>query len=347
MLDGLARSAQKIGISSSDKVDIGISLESVIKDIDEKLPDVIDHINFAKAKIQNEFTQLGGTEILEEEFQKKAQAEKGIRVTIGLNADSKNVLYKQTIDVINSVQKNLNKPILVEVQLVSAYQSRGNQTLLSQIQEELNNIQDGEVTEKLQGLIDKMNKRVENAFIMNVYLNTQNATNQLRHFIKEMKEEISDLQKLLTINPEFEITPEIRQKLIDEIEEVKTLYQATIDVKFNFDDKDYEEQYSDDQEQFLYNIRYRNKYRLVIGRITFRLIRGIIRNYISELERSGILGSIVKSRSAHPVISDIVIQFGDRTFNPGVKIDHYRRFIKVHTLGDHDISGFVKGKYLF
>ena len=236
LLDGLARSAQKIGISSSDKVDIGISLESVIKDIDEKLPDVIDHINFAKAKIQNEFTQLGGTEILEEEFQKKAQAEKGIRVTIGLNADSKNVLYKQTIDVINSVQKNLNKPILVEVQLVSAYQSRGNQTLLSQIQEELNNIQDGEVTEKLQGLIDKMNKRVENAFIMNVYLNTQNATNQLRHFIKEMKEEISDLQKLLTINPEFEITPEIRQKLIDEIEEVKTLYQATIDVKFNFDD---------------------------------------------------------------------------------------------------------------
>lgn len=237
-LNNLVLSSEKIGIDSSLEIDTGINIDSVKLDIDEQTNEIVDYINTAKARIQNEFTQLGGNEDLESWFTKRGKASGGIKIPISLDSNSRKKLYNQAIDVIHKVQSELNEPILVEVQLVSAYQSRGNQTILSQIQEELNNIKDGEITQKLQSLIDKMNKRVENAFMLNIHLNTQNATNQLRHFIKNIKDEIRDVQRLLTINPEFEITPEIRQKLIDEIEEVKSLYKLTIDVGFDFDSEE-------------------------------------------------------------------------------------------------------------
>ena len=244
-LNSLILSTQKVGMSSSLEVDMGINIESIKLDIDEQFNEVVDYINTAKARIQNEFTQLGGNEDLESWFTKRGKASGGIKIPISLDSNSRKKLYDQTIDVINKVQNDLNEPILVEVQLVSAYQSRGNQAILSQIQEELNNIKDGEITQKLQGLIDKMNKRVENAFIFNIHVNTQNATNQIRHFKKEIKDEIADIQKLLTINPEFELTPEIRQKLVDEINKVQTDNPLKINLDFGLESEDLQKELLD------------------------------------------------------------------------------------------------------
>lgn len=235
-------------------IDIGGATPTdIINDIEDQIRPINDYINAAKIRLQKEFEELGGTYNLQEQHSRRVSNQEKIKVPVGIDEKSKNQLLVDVKNLIKSTQEKLTEPILVEVQLVSAYQSRGNQALLSQIQQEINNIQDGEVTEKLRGLIDKMNKRVENAMIFNIHINTQNATNQIRHFTKEIKEEVKDLQRLLTINPEFEITPEARQQLINTITEVKSLYKLTIDTDFDFINEDYLNS-EESNTQALYNV---------------------------------------------------------------------------------------------
>jgi len=244
-INKLSSTMAQIGIGFDIEIEPNFSVEDVNTEIDSQIEEIRDYLNKAKARLQNEFTQLGGDLNLSEYFSKRVSKQEKIKIPVGIDESSKSKLLQDTKDLIQSVQSKITEPILVEVQLVSAYQSRGNQELLSQIQKEIDNIDDGEITEKLRGLIDKMNKRVENALMFNIYVNTQNATNQIRHFKKEIKEEISEIQKLLTINPEFELTPEVRQKLVDEINKVQNENPLKVDLDFGLESKNLQKELLD------------------------------------------------------------------------------------------------------
>lgn len=237
-LSRIIASFEKIGGDLS-KVELepNFYANDFIAELDDVVADVVENIAQAKSKIQAQFTELGGVGDLSDLFKKSTAKTESIKIPISIADGSRAKLLHDAISLVDSVQNGLyDHPLTVEVHLASQFQTKASQALFKEITNEIDKIQDGQITEKLQGLLDKMNTSVENAVMFNVYLNTQNATNQIRHFTSEIKDQVRDIQKILTINPEFTITEETKAKLQDLISNISKDFTIELQVQPSTED---------------------------------------------------------------------------------------------------------------
>ena len=174
-------------------------------------------------------------------MQSTRKGEEPISVNIAIAKGATKSLAKNVEKVIATVNQIVSKtPVMVEVQLVSAYQSKKNQESIKQIQAQIKEMEaeaanagsEAEaakltsMTQNLSTLIDRMNRQINNALLFTVDIDTKRAVESVQNFCKETKKELEELKKSIVINPTFEISPEqinqIKSDMINALSEDDT-----------------------------------------------------------------------------------------------------------------------------
>lgn len=203
------------------EIDKGINLNFVSEEMARTLDDLLKQIADKKARIQSEFTSLGGKGDLSSFFVKATSKakEKGITIPVFVAPGAKEDLIEQCNVLISDINAKLtDTPIQVEVQLVTAYQSKRNTALIQSLQQQIvameenakNAIANGasevqaskwtELSKDMTTLLSRLNKQIDNAMIFTVEVNTSTAINTVNAFIEEVRE------KLPKIKPDMELS---------------------------------------------------------------------------------------------------------------------------------------------
>lgn len=160
-------------------------------------------------KIKDEFLSAGGlTYELEQIFEKSTDKRRSARIPVKLETKAISNIEEQLQTVIDTVNGKYAEehPIELYVKLVSSVHSKTVNETLSKIKNELKNVGNKEVSKELQELIDKANSQgIDNAFLINVNVAADRATQQIKDFVAKAKQELGENFK---ISPELILTKE-------------------------------------------------------------------------------------------------------------------------------------------
>ena len=183
------------------------NLEGVEEFLDKQFDSLRKFVADRKAKLQAEFTSLGGEGSLEDSLFQKSTAQKDIlKIPVSIQNGANKKIVEQLNSLISTTNEKIkDNPLLLEVKLVSGVQSKNTQDLLSKIRAELKQIDNNEISSSLEHLLDQANRQIDNAFIININVATQKASAEIKEFIKQAKE---DLGQKVSFDPELTLTQE-------------------------------------------------------------------------------------------------------------------------------------------
>lgn len=204
-----------------DKMGI-LNLGRLKQTVEDQYEDILQNISNYKAKIQAEYSKLGGDATDLDDYFKKATSkarERGITVPVYVAPGAKESLLTKCNEIIKDINAKLtDTPIQVEVQLVTAYQSKRNTALIQDLQKQIvameenarNSVANGaseaqaarwtEISKDMEALLTRLNKQINNAMMFTVEVNTSTAISTVNAFIEEVKE------KLPKIKPDMELS---------------------------------------------------------------------------------------------------------------------------------------------
>lgn len=194
-----------LGVSGDTLITPTKSLEQLQDLFETKLDKLLSYISDRKAKIQAEFTSIGGEGSLEDTLFKKSEAKRDvIKIPVDIQNGAEKRITSQLNELIEKTNKNIkDNPLLLEVKLVSGVQSKNTQDILSKIRAELKQIDNNEISSALEQLLDQANRQIDNAFIININVATKKASAEIKEFIKQAKE---DLGQKVTFDPELTLS---------------------------------------------------------------------------------------------------------------------------------------------
>lgn len=239
MISGLQLEISRLGTDASRLINTIMKLDAnwgqtkigksglaeLQQDISDRLEGILKEIAKRKAEIQNEYSKLGGGDLSKIFVQSKNKDDK-ITIPVHIDGYARAIVKEEALQLISDVNRELeDTPLRIEVQLVSAYQSRGNQKLLNELQSELIKMQQTakeaieggmseaeslkytEMTENMSKLIDRINKQVKNAMIFTVDVQTETAASMIRSFVADVKEELRKIQDSpIDVEPKVTLT---------------------------------------------------------------------------------------------------------------------------------------------
>ena len=205
-----------------------------------ELDKVLQTVADQKAKLQAEFTDLGGEGLLSDMFKKGTRKidDNTIPFSVIIDPKSKSKLLKECIELINKISEQLEStPIKVEVQLVSAYQSKRNASIIKELQKNIVNLEQNareqiangmseaeatkftQVSKDLSALIARMNKQIDNAMIFTVEVQTEKAISTINSFVKEVTTKLEEIVngKPPKIKPELVLTQKEKTRFLKEV----------------------------------------------------------------------------------------------------------------------------------
>ena len=225
----LDRNWNKLSIFKNSKT----TLEDLQYNLDKPLQDALNYISKRKIEIQQAYSELGG-EDLQKLFEKGVAKEgeiEGLKIPLNISTRS-STLVNEALSIIEKAQEKLiDNPLEVEVKLISSYKSKANQKILNEISDNIQNVNDEEIRTRILSLIDNMNKHIDNALLFNVNVNTENATNAVKKFVQDAKDELSELNKnLVPLEPEVVLTDEHKQAFQKQLNEVKGDFKIQVGI---------------------------------------------------------------------------------------------------------------------
>lgn len=191
-----------LGVSGDTLITPKKTLEQLQDLFEEKLEKLLSYISDRKAKIQAEYTSIGGEGSLEDTLFKKSEAKKDIlKIPVSIQNGAQKKISEELNKLITSTnEKFKDTPLLLEVKLVSGVQSKNTQDILNKIRSELKQIDNKEISSALEQLLDQANRQIDNAFIININVATKKASAEIKEFIKQAKE---DLGQKVSFDPEL------------------------------------------------------------------------------------------------------------------------------------------------
>ena len=191
-----------LGVSGDTLITPKKTLEQLQDLFEEKLEKLLSYISDRKAKIQAEYTSIGGEGSLEDTLFKKSEAKKDIlKIPVSIQNGAQKKISEELNKLITSTnEKFKDTPLLLEVKLVSGVQSKNTQDILNKIRSELKQIDSKEISSALEQLLDQANRQIDNAFIININVATKKASAEIKEFIKQAKE---DLGQKVSFDPEL------------------------------------------------------------------------------------------------------------------------------------------------
>ena len=239
MISGLQLEISRLGTDASRLINTIMKLDAnwgqtkigksglaeLQQEISDRLEGILKEIARRKAEIQNEYSKLGGGDLSKIFVQSKNKDDK-ITIPVHIDGYARATVKEEALQLISDVNRELEStPLRIEVQLVSAYQSRGNQKLLNELQAELIKMQQTakeaieggmseaeslkytEMTENMSKLIDRINKQVNNAMLFTVDIQTETAASMIRSFVADVKEELRKIQDSpIDVEPKVTLT---------------------------------------------------------------------------------------------------------------------------------------------
>lgn len=202
----------------------------ITKDFDE----VKDYLYKRMNEINNLYQSIGGQD-LEKKFEKQISQQSletsPLKVPLGISTRP-STLAEEAISIIQLAQKRLaDSPLEVEIRLMSPYKTKKNQEALNQIMNGLSQIEDETIRNELTSLIDKMNKDIDNALLFNVNVNTERATQAVRKFVTDAKEELNQLsQNLVPLEPEVILTEAHRTAFQKQLDQAKGDFKIQVGI---------------------------------------------------------------------------------------------------------------------
>lgn len=206
------------------------SLEKIQSHLEAYYNQTLQYIAQRKAEIQKSYYDLGG-EDLQKMFVKNSAKGDSIKIPLSISTRSSTILNK-AIEIINIVNDKLvDHPIELEVKILSTYKSKSNQKILNEISDSIQNIDDEEIKSKVLSLIDNINKRIDEALLFNVNVNTERALNEVKKFVQDAKDELNELSKnLLPLEPEVILTEEHKQAFQKQLNEAKGEFKIQVGI---------------------------------------------------------------------------------------------------------------------
>ena len=206
------------------------SLEKLQSQLEGYYNQTLEYIAQRKAEIQKSYYDLGGDD-LQEMFKKSTAKGDSIKVPISISTRSSTIL-NQAIEIIKTVNDKLvNNPLEIEVKLISSWKSKSNQKILNEINDNIQNIDDKEIRKRILSLIDNMSKQIDNALLFNVDINTEKATNAVKKFVQDAKDELNELGKnLLPLEPEVVLTKEHKEAFQKQLDEAKGDFKIQVGI---------------------------------------------------------------------------------------------------------------------
>ena len=128
--------------------------------------------------------------------------------------DNLKTKVEDTIDLVNDKIKN--HPIEVSVQYVSGFKTKKRQELLDQLQNQINELEDGEVKAQLTSIHENLSNRILKDLSIEVHTNIDETEDSIKNAIKNIRDALE--------KPPFEIRPEViveeeqRKKIQDELD---------------------------------------------------------------------------------------------------------------------------------
>ena len=149
-----------------------------------------------------------------------------ISVPIVVDENSNKRLLATALEVISSVQENLKDASLtVSVRLVSGYKTKEREEILSQMEEQIANVENADVRGKLENLRDNIANKFLNDISINVHTNIDETEGKVKRALLAIKNEIAKAS--FNISPTFQISEKEQKQLQEKIQAL------TKDLTFN------------------------------------------------------------------------------------------------------------------
>ena len=200
----------------------GVSIEEYFDMMTGSLEEYKEELEKRRSEIRSILEDITNpNNIIAETKKQVSEKTDGIIIPINIKGTSTE-LTKTALRIINSVQKNISKnPLEVRMVLVSDFKSKRNQKLLSEIQEQMLKLDDGEVKNQLSTLIADMQSKFAKDVGMEVSIETEKAEVALREFIKLAREELKTISdEVPPITPDFYVTDEAKADLYAQIQQM-------------------------------------------------------------------------------------------------------------------------------
>ena len=166
------------------------------------------------AKVSKEYADAGFGELITQRSKKsvkEAQEDiKGQELVVPLNVSTMpDDLSNQALEIIHQAQEKITEPLTVKVVFVSEYKSKKNQEILEGMKEQIKHIDDAGIKEKFTTLTDNLEKQIKGSLSFEVDVRTEHATQQVKAFKKQIKEELQELSDFIApVTPKVELTDE-------------------------------------------------------------------------------------------------------------------------------------------
>lgn len=166
------------------------------------------------AKVSKEYADAGFGELITQRSKKsvkEAQEDiKGQELVVPLNVSTMpDDLSQQALEIIHQAQEKITEPLTVKVVFVSEYKSKKNQEILEGMKEQIKHIDDAGIKEKFTTLTDNLEKQIKGSLSFEVDVRTEHATQQVKAFKKQIKEELQELSDFIApVTPKVELTDE-------------------------------------------------------------------------------------------------------------------------------------------
>ena len=212
---------------------LGVDGNTIQQLVDSYLSELDEFYEEAKnrvAYISKMYADAGFGELVTKRSKKSvkdAQEDiKGQELVVPLNVSTlPDDLSQQAIEIIKKAQNNITEPLKVKVVFVSSYKSNKNQEILEQMKAQLGNIGDEEVKGRFLKLTENLERQIDKSLKFDVNVRTEQATQQVKAFKKQIIEELKELSSFLPpIEPEVVLTDDhaaaFQQQLSSAIKEV-------------------------------------------------------------------------------------------------------------------------------
>lgn len=216
----------------SDMPNYEISLSSIRGELEEEFDELLSYISKRKSEIQDLINVSGGKSVSTSDVVKEVNKETNKeKITVPLDISTKSsTLVSKALAIIESAQSKIeSNPLQVRVALVSGYKTKRNSEILEQIYGDLENIQDGEIKNKLTNLLDNFNSQIGNELHMKIEVEgSEKATTTVRSLVKDLQDQ---LDKAFVVKPEIELTKEVKNKLQSDINALSEGVTVNIGIK--------------------------------------------------------------------------------------------------------------------
>lgn len=207
-----------------------IAIQNVREDVESQFDTLLSYVSKRQAEIQQEIYNLGGNNL--SKVTKSISSNNKNKITVPLDISTRSsTLLKTALGIIEDVQSKLvNNPLQVQVALVSPYKTKRNSEILEQITGSLDNIQDGEIKNKLSNLIENLNKQFGNELHIKVEVEgSEKSKTAVKGLISELQAQIDSAD--FVVRPEIELTNEAKTKLQKDIDDLSKGVVVNIGVK--------------------------------------------------------------------------------------------------------------------